>query len=123
MSARVNRNRIEALHLCGLSESEIAVRLDCSVRTVQRWRATQRGTPLTRHPRVSEERLAAARRMIDDGASHGDIAVTLHMNVRTIARYFPGTSWSHENVLRYAHMVRQLNQIPVGRLEATRIEV
>lgn len=113
MSIYVNHDSIAELHRLGYSASQIATRLGCSTKTVERWRSSRGLTKLPENAsrRVSPERLEAARSMLADGASHKDICLTLHMNRGTLRRHFPGTAWTPSQSGQLAQMVRKLNRL------------
>ena len=113
MSKIVDYDSIAELNRLGYSASQIATRLGCSTKSVERWRSSRGLTTLPENAsrRVSPERLEAARSMLADGASHKDICRTLRMNRETLRRHFPGTAWTPEQSGRLAQMVRQLNRI------------
>lgn len=113
MTIPADYESIAELHRLGYSAPQIAARAGCSTRTVGRWRRSQGLTERPAHASypVTPERLEAARRMLEDGASHHDISLTLHMSVHTLRAHFPGTAWSRDESIRLAHMVRQLNRI------------
>lgn len=115
MSTPADHESIAELHRLGYSAPQIAVRAGCSTRTVERWRRSQGLTERPAHSSypVTPERLEAARRLLDDGASHKDISQTLHMSRTTLQRHFPGTAWTRDESIRMAHMVRQLNRLEV----------
>lgn len=115
MTMPADYESIAELHRLGYSATQIAARAGCSTRTVVRWRRSQGLTTLPENASVpaSQERLDAARRMLEDGVSHKDISRTLRMNPETLRRHFPGTAWTTQQSGRLAQMVRQLNRIEV----------
>jgi DNA-binding NarL/FixJ family response regulator len=87
---------ILALRATGRPTSAIARQLGISERTVQRRLKTHglnRSSPNHGKP-ITAERLAQIKAMLDDGCSHREIGLTLHVGVHTIRKYFPGTAWT-----------------------------
>lgn len=115
MTIPTDYESIAELNRLGYSATQIAARAGCSTRTVVRWRRSQRMPILPENASVpaSQERLEAARLMLEDGVSHKDISRTLHMTRETLRRHFPGTAWTTQQSGRLAQMVRQLNRIEV----------
>lgn len=113
MSTPMDYASIAELHRLGYTANQIAVRVGCSTRTVERWRRSQGLTERPAHASypATPERLEAARSMLADGASHKDICLTLRMNRETLRRHFPGTAWTPSQSGHLAQMVRQLNQL------------
>lgn len=56
--------------------------------------------------RWSEDKLAKVKEMLDDGAPHREIAKTLGVSKNTILKYFPGSAWTHEQVVEHANLFR-----------------
>ena len=109
----VDRELLRHLHNMGLSAAQIAERAGCTARTVTRWRASEGLTqpgPVTVGVRVSAERLAAAERMLDDGAPYQEVARTLGMHQHTLRRHFPGRQWTKHQSGVFAAMVTHMNR-------------
>jgi len=86
----------------GVTAPVIAERLGISVRTVHR-RRTQLGYGLgVGQPPIHERILVEAAKLIADGASHQEVARTLGIHRKTVAKYFPGTGWGPKEMS--AHM-------------------
>ncbi|MFT4471402.1 helix-turn-helix domain-containing protein [Arthrobacter sulfonylureivorans] len=111
---RVDRDAIAELAEDGYTAPQIAERLGCAVRTVNRARAelglAQPGPNQARGP-VPAEKLARARALIEDGASHKEVLQTLGMGWQTLSKYFPGTGWTNVQKGQHAARVRQLNRL------------
>lgn len=105
--------QVAELQKLGYSVSQIATRLGCSTKAVERWRRSEGLTILRANASrpVTPERLEAARRMIEDGASHRDVSLTLRMSRKTLRRHFPDTAWTPEQAGHAARMVQRLNRI------------
>ncbi|UYL88159.1 helix-turn-helix DNA binding domain protein [Gordonia phage Evaa] len=84
--------RVAELTRAGLSASEIAVQLRVTVRTVGRDRR-RTGTHGYRPARWSEEKLARAKALLDDGASYRETARTIGCDPSHLRRRFPGYGW------------------------------
>lgn len=101
------------LQAAGCTAREIATELGVTTRTIVRARASHGLSASTNSGRrVTAERLEAARRLLEDGCSRNQVAVTLRMDWATIARHFPESPvWSPQEAGRYARMVRDLNNL------------
>ncbi|QDF17579.1 hypothetical protein SEA_YAGO84_47 [Gordonia phage Yago84] len=84
--------RVAELTRAGLSAREIAARLRVTVRTVGRDRR-RTGTNGHRPARWSEEKLARAKALLDDGASYRETAMTVGCDPTHLRRRFPGYGW------------------------------
>lgn len=87
------RAKVAEMTRAGLSGDCIAAVLGVSERSVERARvatgcARPASVPLT------EAELAAARQLLDDGASYAEVARTLGRGETTVARRFPGRGWT-----------------------------
>ncbi|ANA86911.1 helix-turn-helix DNA binding protein [Gordonia phage Utz] len=91
------REAIAELTRAGLSAPEIAIRLNVTARTVVRHRALA-GVSKPTHPRLTEEQLATARRLIDEGAPYKEIARTIGCHECTVAQRFPGRGWTRKQI-------------------------
>lgn len=60
---------------------------------------------------ISDERLAAVKEMLDDGASHFEIQKTLKVHHETIQRHFPGTQWTKEQRAKHGVLVKRLQAL------------
>ena len=115
------------LHRTGLTQPEIAKRLDVNVRTVSRHlKAQGLTTPApTQAFRVTPEFLARAEALFADGLPQTEVARTLKCTTQTIARHLPGRAWTpsevgtHANHLRKANLaLRALGHTPIPRPKA-----
>ena len=89
---RINYNRVAELTKLKWSAPRIAAELKCSERQVTRIRARLEITqpvPDTVGKPVSPERLEQARKLVEDGASAGEVARTMRMGRLTVNKYFP----------------------------------
>lgn len=98
---RYDREQIAALTRQGKTAAQIAELLGCTERTVSRVRI-ETGTakpvsPYSGKP-VSPERLEQARLMLNDGAPWSEISRTLHISEHSLAKHFPGTQWTREQM-------------------------
>jgi DNA-directed RNA polymerase specialized sigma24 family protein len=89
----------------GLSDREVAGRLEVSEATVARHRKKA-----GRYGRVMEPLSAAKRAKIEqaleDGWSFNDISQTYGVHVETLRKYYPGRAWSVEHKLACARAAR-----------------
>lgn len=105
--------RLTELHNAGLSAAQIGDQLDRSARTIARWRVRLglSDVPPGYGLPISPAKLAQVRQMVEDGASHTQIAATLHVSRGTLSKFFPGTGWDRRQGGTYAQMVRALNRL------------
>lgn len=102
------RSAVVRLTREGMSASQIAAQLGICERTVQRYRRVAgisqgaSGVPMT------AEELELARRLIEDGCSRCEVARTVGRHANTIARYFPESGWTREQVNEYTALLRRL---------------
>ena len=114
MSKIVDYDKIAELNRQGYTAAQIATRVGCCTRVVSRWRVrtgAAKPLPVNAGSPVTLERLESARRLLADGASQKETAVTLGMSRATLRRYFPGQVWTRQEAGHQAQMVRQLNRI------------
>lgn len=93
---RENRQaRVTDLLRQGHDTSAIAAIIGVTTRTVQRDRRDlKRSNPFSgNNPLTAEERAWAAR-LLDDGASRREVAVTLGRNEATLRKHFPDRCWT-----------------------------
>ncbi len=106
-----DRDLFRELDAAGLSGSQIAERLGCSKRQVERIRdalGLKRGRPHFKYPQsVRDEAL----RLLDDGASYHEVARTLDVRDTTIRKWFPGRGWTHSQAVEYRHMLSKLEDV------------
>ncbi len=95
-----------------LSASQIAIRLHCSKRAVERSRNRLRAAGRLESLQVVaklpplEGRLRAAEDMLDDGASFAEVARTVHISTKTLNKRFPGRQWTREQIGEYAYATK-----------------
>ena len=110
---RVDEAEIVRMHECGLSVSQIAIRVGCCTRTVQRVRHEHGlSAPVAANAfvRVAQERLDSAAALFADGASRAEVTKTIGLHQRTIEKYFPGTAWSMSDAGRWARTVYEFDR-------------
>lgn len=96
----------------GMLYSEIARRVGCSERVVDR--IVAKHPELSRgpvNPPLTDAELARAKEMLEDGASYTEVSRTLGRNGRNLQRRLPGYSWTPEQVLEHARLIRQMNSL------------
>lgn len=113
MSHRFDVSLAESLSDSGVSVPEMASRLGVSKKTVQRWRRETGRTPQPVSPYagypVSPDRLAAAERLLEDGAPVIEVVRTLGMHERTVRAHFPHrVRWSQSDAGRHSSVLRKL---------------
>lgn len=99
----INYNRVAELTGLGWGANRIAAEIGCSSRQVTRIRVhlkINKPVPETAGRPISPERLEAMRKLVDAGASIGEIVRTLHCHHDTVSKYFPeakqsGDDWRH----------------------------
>ena len=82
------REVIARMHAAGSSAPAIARQAGCSVRTVERYRASLRDVPLGAAPPKLAEREEAGR-LLADGVPISEVARTVGVGWRTVAKWFP----------------------------------
>lgn len=110
---RVDRAEVERLTRLGRSAKYIAVRLNCSDRTVTRIRA-ELGISDARNGSygpVPPARLRLAEVMLDDGASYAEVSRSIGMAWETLRRHFPGRGMSPQVAGGLSRMVQKFNNI------------
>lgn len=90
----------------GMSAAEIAVRLGCTERTVQRYRSVE-GVAKPAPQRIGAETRARALDMLRDGCSYREVARTLGCSRNTVRKWWPGFAWSREQVAAHAAVMRR----------------
>lgn len=96
----------------GYSAAAIAAHLGTTKRSVQRWRhKAGLSQPTNNNGPVTQERLAEAKRLLDDGASRAEVQRTLHISQRTMREHFPGCGWSNDDALEFARAVQHAYRI------------
>ncbi len=101
MSRRYEWEQIAKLTREGKTAREISELLGCTKRTISRVRnATGTAQPIPEFAGqpITAERLEQIRLMVEDGAPVAEIERTLGTSHKTITRYFPGSSWSREQI-------------------------
>lgn len=104
-----DRDDVERLLKDGMSIHKVSVATGAPENAV---RTVRKDLGLTRAPNRDgiEERLARAKAMIEDGASHYEVAKTLKMAPETLRRHFPGSQWSPQEAGHHAITVRYSNE-------------
>lgn len=106
------RDAVARLTQAGCSATEIAVRLGVTRRTVQRHREiTGASRDRDLYPPMTASELAIARALLEDGASYGEVARTLHRGACTIGRHFPGYGWSVGSGGEYRRAMQLLDSL------------
>lgn len=82
------REVIARMHAAGSSAPAIARQVGCSVRTVERYRASLRAEPIGATPPKVAERERAAQ-LIAQGVHITEVARTVRVSDTTVAKWFP----------------------------------
>jgi len=100
--------RVKALTAEGKSAREIAALVHTTHRTVVRYRERLKiSQPHQGHHRMTEDDLARALEMFDDGCSATEIARTLGFAPSTIIKHFPGRQWTHRQCGEWSQVVQK----------------
>ncbi|WP_447652971.1 helix-turn-helix domain-containing protein [Microbacterium sufflavum] len=102
--------QFHALERAGLSARAIAGICGVSSRTVVRWRHS---TGLTHCPPPSplpQDKLAAALRLLEDGASISEAARSIGCSNKTLSRRWPQYAWTQTQAGKFAAMVRRVER-------------
>lgn len=94
----------------GYTAREIAQALGVTMRTVTR---SRRRTGVSTSPRywMTDDEIAAARTLLEDGCSFAETARTLGRGASTIAAHFPGRGWTQDQVVEYATWRRETRAV------------
>lgn len=102
-SAELDRAYLQ-IHHPGISATEAAAALNVTRRTITRVRARLNLSQPSPHTtrRYTPDDLARIAARLDDGWSFREIERTEKTTWRTIARHFPGRSWTREQIGAHA---------------------
>lgn len=89
------------MSVSGKSTREICAQTGLKERTVQRIRA-ELNTPGKVNRPFTDEELATAQTMLDDGCSYAEVARTLGRRDHGIRQRFPGRGWSQEQIREWS---------------------
>ncbi len=106
-------DRIVDLTCEGWTAAQIAQETGVTARTVTRIRR-RCGVAGPVYPRLSDEELELAERMLADGASIVDVARTLGRSEDAMRKRFRGRGWSNAQVAEYRAMLRKLKQLELS---------
>lgn len=115
---RLVQNLILELHAQGKTRAAIAKEAEVSTWTVSKviQQAGLVDPARSAGSRITPEKLAKAKAMLDDGNSLTEVCKTLRMGMRTLQRHFPehakgwGQGWQRQ-ALEKAAMMRRLNAL------------
>lgn len=99
------RNRVVIMTRAGMPAPEIATRLGITTRSVQRIRRACGISQPVPAP-LSDEELATAKALFDDGASRLEVARTIGRNTSAVERAFPGRCWTPTEQNEYLAHIR-----------------
>lgn len=89
----------------GLSASQIAALLNLTYRQIRHARK-RLGITQPPIPPLSDEELAHASQLLDDGCSYMEVARTLGRSEYAVRHRFPGRGWSGQERMEWARMHR-----------------
>lgn len=92
--------RVKDLTESGLSAREIADILNCSSRTVTRYRARM-GILQEKLPAIPPEKASQIESLLADGASCEEAARTFGVNGKSVRNRWPQYAWSREQITDY----------------------
>lgn len=105
---QVDRDIFRQMHDLGLSGVRIAQEL--GITTVSVYRIRKELGLETGAVRMTEERRAKIKAMLDDGASWMEIKKTLGVQHATMQKHFPGTQWTPEQTKEHVTAVLSLGR-------------
>ena len=109
MIKKLDRDEVRDLIGQGFTSRQIAERLGCHEDTIRRIRSEiglshpYRGRPMT------DARMKTIWQMLFDGWSHKEIHRTEGIDVETIRKYFPGTTWTHQQAGEHQALLRRID--------------
>lgn len=103
------RRRVEYLTRAGYYASEIAAKLGCNERTVERDRKAL-GISLAR-PALTEWQLATAHRLLVDGAGYAEAARTVGCAGSTLLRRFPGMGLTPSEAMQRRRVNEKIEKV------------
>lgn len=103
-------SEIRRLTEAGVAVREIARRVGLHRRTVQRYRSLAGiSGPVT--SRMSDDEIAMARSLLEDGASYAEVSRTLRRSHQAISRNVPGFKWDWSRCGEASAMARQMAKL------------
>lgn len=101
------RDRVKSLTDQGMTAPEIAALLKVSTRTVVRYRrATGCSQPVGRH--LTDDEIATAGEMLDDGCPVQEVAETLGVSAWAITARYPGRAWTRSQISAFGGLHSRL---------------
>lgn len=105
---RAERLRIvKSMTLAGYPRDKIADRAGCSPRQVTRDRHALGISQRPPNAPLTDQQLAFAQQLLDDGCSRAEVARTLGVYESTIRRRFPNHKWTPAQVADYIATLEQ----------------
>lgn len=100
--------RVKCLTEQGWPATEIAAVLKISTRTVVRYRrVTGCSQPVGRH--LTDDEIATAGEMLDDGCPVQEVAKTLGVSAWAIAARYPGRAWTRSQISAFGCLHRRFS--------------
>lgn len=104
------RGEVVRLTRAGYSLPQIAAYLRITERSVQRHRE-KAGISQPPPTRMSEDEIAAARALLEDGASYSEVVRSTGRARPTLQHHLPGYGWSQSMASEYRHLRERLDQL------------
>ncbi|NQX36282.1 hypothetical protein [Herbiconiux sp. VKM Ac-2851] len=110
-----SRPKIRQLLAERLTPAEVAGRVGCSVRTVERVRADDLGEPAPKR-RFTADEIAFMGRLFEDGCTLSEVARTLHTSTDRVLDHFPNAPRADQATAAEMRALRaRLDAIPIRR--------
>ena len=93
--------RVAELTAAGWTAPAIAKEMGTTVRTVVRARAATGCRVRPPLPQLTDDQIARAKALLEDGASYYDVAETVGCGISTLRARFPGYSWTMREAGQY----------------------
>lgn len=110
MSRRYDWELIAKLTREGKTARQVSELLGCTKKTVHRVRlatGTAQQIPEFAGKPITAERLEQIRSMVEDGTPVREIEKTLGTSHQTVNKYFPGASWSREQISEHTSVIQR----------------
>lgn len=107
----IDRELIRMLTEQGMGSRKIAEVVGCSDKSVVRIRRELGISKTEGHPGYPPETKAAAKAMLEGGASYEEVGRTLKVPSDRIRRWYPGMGWTTQQTAEYRWMLKQLEKL------------
>lgn len=109
-AVRRREDMIVALSREGCRVAEIAALLGITERTVTRARS-RRGIARPSYPQLTDDEIARAKQLLDDGASVAEAARSIGRTDHAIHRALPGRGWTPQQVHQFIAETRRYRKV------------